>query len=682
MNNIACTTSDKETGHQSYITGIDGLRAISVLSVVLYHLDSNILPGGFVGVDVFFVISGFVVAMTTRREHTRSFRQFLLVFYRRRIVRILPATLIFLLLAQLFVVLFVPTKDRITVPDLTAAAAALGMSNFVLWLKADDYFSPEANLNPFLHTWSLAIEEQFYLIFPTFAFLFNYYRASSRIFWWLATGLIGCIIASLTVAVLSTHVSRPFAFYMLPSRFWELATGIALFILVEKISGRPTAGRPFQILVFAAGLCGLIAIAAAYGFIDSVNFPFPYSIVPAISASLMLYNLYLDRNGLISRIFSIKILQYIGKISFSIYLWHWFVIVSLQWTIGLETYLPKFVALAASFLLADLSNRLIERPARVSGRIGAWCDGHVILSGLTAMGVVGASMGILAAARPSLTLSVTGDRDVWLPSTPGHGGRCQAQRGRRSFAGGTIRYDFVPQSCEQGADPRHLYVLGDSHAGAYQRLVGNIVRHEGLTATIFTGTGCAWLPMIGQTKTKCALFIENGLTAIALSAKSGDVIFFPGLRIRRYQTSDSSDNEAEIHSINYSDAMISHEAKRLTTLIDQGIRVVLEAPKPVYKYEPMRCFDWFNQANPRCREKSVPYTELQERRKQALVIYTKLKNLDPRIEIWDPFPLLCHDAACLAVKDGMPLVSDGDHLTGYANDYLTPFFANLLKDRQ
>ena len=129
----------------------------------------------------------------------------------------------------------------------------------------------------------------------------------------------------------------------------------------------------------------------------------------------------------------------------------------------------------------------------------------------------------------------------------------------------------------------------------------------------------------------------------------------------------------------YTDAEIAREAAKLRSFTDRGIRIILEAPKPVYRYAPFRCADWFNKGNPHCQVAPVTAGEAQAHRAPVLALYSRLRVLTPAIEVWDPFPLLCPTQVCEAVPNGHPIVSDGDHLTGYANDLLTPSFERALR---
>lgn len=200
------------------IPAIDGLRAVAVLSVIIFHADFlNVLPGGFTGVDIFFVISGYVISQSLSARSNRGFGEYLADFYRRRLLRIVPALLLVLLVCSLVSAMFVPQAWLSMQNDRTGLAAFFGMSNFVLAWASDTYFSPSTLLNPYTHTWTLAVEEQFYLIFPLIYFVWLRYKERNNFIWALLPFLA---LISLAFSAIQTQADPLKAFYLLPSRFW------------------------------------------------------------------------------------------------------------------------------------------------------------------------------------------------------------------------------------------------------------------------------------------------------------------------------------------------------------------------------------------------------------------------------------------------------------------------------
>ncbi len=211
---------------RSHNAAIDGLRALAVLAVVVFHTNATWLPGGFTGVDLFFVVSGFVISQSLASRAQASLGAMLLDFYRRRVLRLLPALLVMLMATFVLSALFIPRAWRNEQFDQTGWAALVGFSNIVLAGQQDDYFSPGAELNPFLHTWTLGVEEQFYLVFPLLFFV--WLRGRER--WpgarWLLPALT---MLSLAWAGWQARSAPASAFYLLPARFWELAAGALLY---------------------------------------------------------------------------------------------------------------------------------------------------------------------------------------------------------------------------------------------------------------------------------------------------------------------------------------------------------------------------------------------------------------------------------------------------------------------
>ncbi len=334
-----------------YRPDIDGLRAIAVLSVFAFHLGMyRFARGGFVGVDVFFVISGYLITGIIDREiHAGTFR--ITVFYRRRALRILPA-FVAVVLATAGVSLFLLPPVEVTALGKAIAAAGASVSNILFYFAPSGYFFNDLNARPLLHTWSLGVEEQFYFLFPLL--LIAGYRLGRPA---LALLLAGLGIASFIVSTVLLRSNPNAAFFLLPARFWELMLGAVAALGLLRLP----ASKPLR---EAAGFAGLAMVLYGIATIDGGYLPYYWALLPCGGAVLII----LSSEGapsLAGRLLSLRPMVWVGLISYSLYLWHWPMIVFVH--LGLErplTLASKSVIVAASFVLAIASWWFIERPFR------------------------------------------------------------------------------------------------------------------------------------------------------------------------------------------------------------------------------------------------------------------------------------------------------------------------------
>ena len=328
-----------------YRPDIDGLRAIAVLAVVLFHAELVSFPAGFMGVDVFFVISGFLITGILLQDAS------IIRFYQRRARRILPALFVFLAaVLAVGMAMFLP-HDLATTAR-TSGATLIFLSNVAFWRMAN-YFAHETQVWPLLHTWSLGVEEQFYIFFPL---LVRFVRVRGRAF---AILLVVLGLLSFAAAVFAVgHRNGTPAFYLMPFRAWELMVGAILATGVIPPLSRWWARS-------LVGLAGLVAILLPMA-TDLVRLPFPGlgALLPVFGAGAVIWAGSGGKH-LISPVLSWKPMIFVGLISYSLYLWHWPVLAFMRyWAIDPLTPAQAVIAVLLSFLLATLSWRFVERPFR------------------------------------------------------------------------------------------------------------------------------------------------------------------------------------------------------------------------------------------------------------------------------------------------------------------------------
>lgn len=343
----------------NYRADINGLRAIAVVPVVLYHAGFSALSGGFVGVDIFFIISGYLITSDIIDRIDKG--EFSLVdFYHRRVRRIFPA--LFAMLGACFVMAwFVLPPGEMTAFAKSAIAAALSAAN-IYFFRNTDYFTEAATSLPLLHTWSLAVEEQFYLLWPlALMILMKWLRPWA---WIIVAGL--CVL-SLDIAQRFLPVSQPFVFYMLPTRAWELLLGglIALPAVRAVKLGR----MPAELL----SACGLALIAGSLFLIDSET-PFPglAALAPCLGAAFIIAA-GIHNQPTVSKALSAPPAAFVGLISYSLYLWHWPLLVFAGIYENRELFLSERVGVViAALIVSTLSWRFVERPFRQRATGWTW----------------------------------------------------------------------------------------------------------------------------------------------------------------------------------------------------------------------------------------------------------------------------------------------------------------------
>jgi peptidoglycan/LPS O-acetylase OafA/YrhL len=480
---------------------IEGLRGVSILLVVLFHAGISGLAGGFVGVDVFFVLSGFFITGLLVREQSRTGDVNLSEFYGKRALRLLPPLLV-VLLATLAVVtwLYAPI-DRAPIAA-NARAVALYAGNVEFARGAVDYFS--SGENPLLHTWSLAVEEQFYLLWPLFfLFVALIHRrrrgdgladaddiAPAPLLLWIA--LVG--VLSFAASLWLTETSQPWAFFSMPTRIWEFALGGALAVVSGQSEGQTGTGPevPTDGIATMLQFGGLLLIGLAVVTYDRAT-PYPgiAALMPAVGAGALLVGGGRSPGSYLSRQLSLPPLRWFGRLSYAWYLWHWPLV-------GIGAVLDPEIGVggrlawsAAALLLAWLTYRFLEQSARY-GRLSR-VPGHWLAPGAFGASVVVAlvAQGAMVAAERRAGLpeqqafaAARADRmthDCWATTV-------EEMEARAPSASNSTSAD----RCEFGDTRSSITValLGDSHAEHWLGALDRIGRERGWKIVAMVKGGC------------------------------------------------------------------------------------------------------------------------------------------------------------------------------------------------
>ncbi|MEO0550717.1 MAG: acyltransferase family protein [Pseudomonadota bacterium] len=451
--------------HQ-YRADIDGLRMVAVVPVVLYHAGLPGVSGGYIGVDIFFVISGYLIANIIHREIGEG-RFTLVGFYERRARRILPA-LMAVIAASFLVGWFVLLPSQF-VSFAKSALATLGfVSNIWFWHDVNDYFGYNSDFSPLLHTWSLAVEEQFYIFFPLLLILLA--GASHR---WRVGIIVLMVLASFVISVVAVQRYPSAAFFLLPSRIWELGLGVLLALGFAPKAAPRWIREPLALLALIAILGPVVA------YTGETRFPGLAALPPCLGAAALIW---IGGNGgsQVGRFLSWRPFVFVGLISYSLYLWHWPILAFMRLRL-LSTEIPIEIGLAAvalSFVLAILSWRFIEKPFRVRGAAGLSRGAIFKSSGAATLIVMLASLGVWGWAglpgrySPDLIRVVSTD-DVSLV----RGLTCEG-------SAATLETCLLGGDKAASSEPQFL-VWGDSHAAAIApglNAMANDLRMPGLLA--------------------------------------------------------------------------------------------------------------------------------------------------------------------------------------------------------
>jgi peptidoglycan/LPS O-acetylase OafA/YrhL len=672
----------------AYRPDIDGLRAIAVSIVIAFHAFPDFAPGGFVGVDVFFVISGYLISGLILKELEDgrfSFRS----FYSRRIRRIFPALILVLASSLAFGWFALLPVEYLQLGEHVAAAAAFVIN--IVFIREAGYFDVAANLKPLLHLWSLSVEEQFYLVWPLL--MYFSWRRGVRIGAFMTIALI----VSFTINIDHVQWDSVGTFFGLPTRLWELAMGGILACAVrhpatEKVDAlvNKSLFDPLRPVLteanFKSALGVALIVVMTFTPIKQQLFPGWSAVYPTLGATLVIWagpTAWINRSALGSRGFVA-----VGLISYPLYLWHWPL---LSFARIVESTEPsatlKGIAILLAVILARLTYLLIERPIR-SRHHGIAAP--VLVAVLVLIGAAG--FGVLAkSGLPSRVANIDNVGQFDWPQlfdlAPGRKDDANMDVSCKNelFASTEVNY------CKRtwGDRPLDVALLGDSHANMYFQALSGLYRPQGKNLLNAGKGGCVpFFGLEGQAyeareaplKNVCAGIVNDTLDSVTKSDTIKTVILTsrdPFYRLPIEQ------NEKDLPSFEDPNSQ-SFMAKYARTMRDTlgrlqkaGKHVVFAFDIPILDFDPKACVK-LRPLQLEGQELKSPCAIPLKRFEARTAFYRKivgsvLKDF-PDVKVFDPAKYLCDKSYCEAMKDGRMLYRDDNHVSLAGGEYLGPHF--------
>lgn len=635
----------------TYIGFLDGIRALAVSLVFIFHLNPEWLPGGFIGVDIFFVISGFLITqIISKRILANNFNY--IEFLWSRCKRLLPAYL-FLLTVVAIVSSFILLPKEILSFSKSLVYSIPFLSNIFFYLNSG-YFEGSAEYFPLLHTWSLAVEWQFYLVFPFLILVLHRYFFKK-----LILALIGLTILLSLLSISITSIDPSLAFYLSPFRASEfILGGLASYLVNKKININSMLLSFTSILSFLALLCMSFFLNG-----DSV-FPGTNALIVALLAAILIFSLYTQSNSLLKDLLSSKPLKFLGKISYSFYLWHWPIILFSKYYFTTIESLPIYVfIIVLTTLCSVFSYYYIENILRNSSSSKTYSRNFIVVYSLiltTVLSVFHFTHGL------SFRLDEVSKKTLAVPSWQNFPGKCEYTQRKDDF----YQCDFG----EEKTEPTIL-LWGDSHA---QTLVWNydeLATEKNKKILSFTKGGCP--PVFGgvlvnspinkniclnmQKSVLDLLNSENKITDIIITAK------WDGYIGKKLQVKTLLNDNVDDDFISLLDKTISHLQN-----LGYHVHLIDSIPYPGWKVpERIARMHLLN------KEITSYYSDLTPKLYSNL---NTLLNLDSKkLTIYSPKDYLCIEGECSTVKDNNPLYFDSNHLSIYGVDIIQPILIDTLR---
>jgi peptidoglycan/LPS O-acetylase OafA/YrhL len=608
---------------------INGLRAIAVIAVVLFHFNPSWMPGGFAGVDVFFVISGFLMTgIIFRGIEQENFS--ILKFYVARANRIIPALALLCLVMLLFGWFYLTPPDYKTL-GLHVASSMGFLSNFTYWTEAG-YFDAASHEKWLLHTWSLSVEWQFYLIYPLLLVAMRKFMSIKA----MKTTILFGTVFGFMFCVFATYTWPELAYFLLPTRAWEMMLGGVAYLYPFAKHNR---NKYLEWL-------GIGLIVSSYFLISAQN-PWPgyLAIFPVVGSFLIIQA---QRND--SLLTSNIVFQKLGTWSYSIYLWHWPLVVAMYYFSLHQAYI--YLGIVLSALLGWLSSTYIEK-IKFNNNFSS------LKSYFKCKPIYIALVACLAGGATSLA-------DGFLIRTPAEYQNLinHAQRSPYKNKCHINKYQEPAQACEYFTKDIKWTVFGDSHASDIAYALGLKLQPQGIGLKQFSFSACKPSYLEPASFNRCAKWYNETVNYILDNKKIENVIF------NHRFTAALFDGDAANYPANSDTSfLVTDEVIRITKHLDQLIRKLAENKQNVYVIYPIpELPKHINQLVGEAYRSGASLTNIvgtsvdwYEQRNQYFIDHFDNANYPHNVHLLNPRDIFCDTTTCYAVRDGMPLYSDDDH---------------------
>jgi peptidoglycan/LPS O-acetylase OafA/YrhL len=661
---VAAMVHSHATQHP-YRPDIDGLRAIAVLGVILFHLNLAIIPGGYTGVDVFFVISGFLISGILWREFSATGHIDFVRFWSRRFRRLMPMS-VFVVLVTLAFLYATGNAFSLNEAGRDGRYAIAYVTNWHELNQGVDYFAEGGDASFFQHYWSLAVEEQYYilisLVFLGFIGLRRFSGGTSLHFGTPLLWISLFIVASFGLELFYTTVSQPHGFFGTQNRVWQFGIGALTMMLTDRLR------QISDVMRLGAGAAGLVLILASYFlFAKDIVYPGFWSLVPTIGAGLLIFG---NGNATpLARVMSVAPLRYLGRISYSLYLWHWGVILAVQ-QYDLSNATALIVASAATLVLSVASYHLIENPLR-----------HSVWLQLKRFRTLAATVACLAVALPLSELAHSQGRAMSKIITLPNGATADVAKTRkdipkiytmkpRCHADPRAK---VPRKCVFGdvASNKVIVLFGDSHAAQWFPAVEAIAKQYGYRLLSRTKSGCGpvaartFIKMFKREYTECNIWRDAVMKEIKALKPTAVIL-----------GSASTHNPIELANAALGDPArleLLREKSHATTIQLAGLaeKVFLIFDTPDFAQQPLKCLA--RQKNPQVCGRS-----LAEATQHRFPWFEPGQNLPGNVHVISMNDVLCPNGLCLPFDDKGINFYDTNHMTAsYSRSLSKALYAQI-----